>query len=112
MGGGACGIRCGAAASPALWGWRLPPFPARLTLRLFVSLPRVPATPLDPVIRSVSRVLLGKQHQVRLADGSYDSESYRRLCYDVYEFVPRQPGSAEPARNVPLAADLPESIRR
>ncbi|MFN9373908.1 MAG: glycosyltransferase family 39 protein [Planctomycetaceae bacterium] len=52
------------------------------------------------------------QHQVRLADGAYDSESYRRLCYDVYEFVPRQPGSAEPARNVPLAADLPEAIRR
>jgi 4-amino-4-deoxy-L-arabinose transferase-like glycosyltransferase len=52
------------------------------------------------------------QHQVRLADGAYASESYRRLCYDVYEFVPRDPTSAETTAQPPLAAELPKSALR
>ena len=52
------------------------------------------------------------QHQVRLADGAFDSDSYRRLCYDVYEFVPRGPASAEPGPSAPLATELPATIRR
>ena len=56
------------------------------------------------------------QHQVRLADGAYDSESYRRLCYDVYEFVPRPNDSGEspvsPPGQPPVAAELSKTLRR